>query len=476
MIRRSLFSHSLRMSMACMMAVALWVFVSFTENPQQTLPLTNLPIIAEGLNADLILVDPATGQPVVAPDAVVNADMVGPKDLLAALNKQNVQPYVSLGGLGPGLHQVPVQMRVVPARPEIRFNTLSPEQIRVEIEQIITASVPLSVTVVGQPPTSYEASVPLVTMNNEAVETVAIVGPANLVRRVVAGQIEIDLSSQTTNLRTQRDVLPIDMLGRVVEGVVVQPEEVLVAVNILSSSGIKRVPIIYVIEGQPPTGLRPEITLDPAFVSIIGSSRALANVDFIETEPLVLAGNGQAFTSTLRLRFPSGVTARDARAAETTVATVELVPIDTPFVVKLPVLAVNEDPDTDVQITPRLIEVKLRGSPLALQGEPTLVVSVDVAGLAPGSYTLVPSIVLPGGLALAEPLQPLDVLIIERVLPTPTPAPQPTADPRTPVGLPTPTTEGATPTPSVEQTPETSPTVVAPTLSPTPVPEPSPTP
>ena len=80
---------------AVLVASALWMFVSFTENPQETSPLTNLPITAEGLAFGTTLVDDQ-GMAIRAPDAVVNLSVVGPRDALQQINKQTIQPYICL--------------------------------------------------------------------------------------------------------------------------------------------------------------------------------------------------------------------------------------------------------------------------------------------------------------------------------------------------------------------------------------------
>ncbi len=462
-MKQSVYSTSLRASIAIVLAAALWVFVSFTENPQQSTPLTNLPIAAEGLDPQLTLVDPATGVPIPVPDAVVNVTMVGPRNLISTFSKQNAQPFVNLAGLGPGIYQVPVNVRGVPARPEVRFQNITPEQISVNIEQIISATVPLTITTIGQPPTSYEASAPIVTVNSQPITNVVVTGPSSQVARVIGGEIQIDLSSQTSNIRTQRDVTPIDVLGRTVEGVQIKPSTVEVAINILSSSGIKRVPILYRLAAPPPPGYVPQIKLDPELVSIIGSSRILAQVDAIETAPIDLSGIDPAqgvVTATVALRFPPGITARDPGIGEQTTAQIRLLPIDFPFKVGLPVAAQNVAAGTVVTTDPLVMEVELRGQAVALERVGTLSVQVDVAGRGPGTYALTPTLALPEGIELISELRPVVVTI--RSTATPTPLPTPTAAvPPTPSGTLLPTI-----TPEAEPTSVVSPTLPAPTPPP----------
>ncbi len=227
----------LRAFVAAVLASIIWVFVSFTENPQQLTPFTNLPIRAEGLNSSLTLVD-SEGRPIPVPDDVVNLNVSGPQDTITRITKQNVQPFINIAGLEPGSHEVAVQARSIPSRSDLDFQSFQPATVLVQIEQIITASLPLTITTVGQPPTSYEASLPIASVNGDMIKQVMITGPASQVNKVVGGEITLDLSSQTSNLRTRRNITAVDIAGRDVEGVTVSPELADIEVRILSSSGI----------------------------------------------------------------------------------------------------------------------------------------------------------------------------------------------------------------------------------------------
>jgi YbbR domain-containing protein len=412
----------LRGAIALLVASALWMFVSFTENPQQSTPLTNLPISAEGLAPGTTLVDDS-GVPIRAPDAVVNLTVVGPRSALENVSKQTIQPYINLGGLPAGTHSVKVEARTIPASDAIEFLSIQPGRITVTVEELITATVPLTVTTDGQPPTSYEAGLPHVTAGGADLATIQVSGPASQVRKVANGAIVLDLSSQTTSLSTRRQVIPVDQDGREVEGVTVAPGDADVEVKISSSSGIKRVPIIYNVRDNAPAGFRPEITLRPAFVSLIGSSQALARVDFIETDPIDVSGEVREFQVEVSLRFPPGVTPRDADAAETTVASVRIVPIETQFALSLPVVPRNALANTSVTIEPASVEVQVRGA-VAINRS-NLALLVDLSGLAPGVYELAPSLELPDGLTLVSDLPAVKVTLRSTLPPTPTPLPAP---------------------------------------------------
>ncbi|MFD3162580.1 CdaR family protein [Herpetosiphon sp. NSE202] len=455
----------LRAFVAAVLASIIWVFVSFTENPQQVTPFTNLPIRAEGLNSSLTLVD-GEGRPIPVPDAVVNLNVSGPQDTITRITKQNVQPFINVAGLEPGSHEVAVQARSIPSRSDLDFQSFQPATVLVQIEQIITASLPLTITTEGQPPTSYEASLPIASVNGEMIKQVTITGPASQVNKVVGGEITLDLSSQTSNLRTRRNITAVDIAGRDVEGVTVSPELADIEVRILSSSGIKRVPIIYTTLNGPPAGYRADVVLEPAFVTLIGSAQRLTEVEFVETQPLNLPNATQSYTATIKLRFPIGVTPRDAQAADSTIATVRFVPINTEIVLTLPLVPRNLAGGLELSYQPRQVEVTLRGNAQNLQNLTDLALVLDLAGRTAGSYSIQPSLNLPSGVTLAKPLSVIQVTISTISIPTnelasptnPINPTEPSAPEATPVSTPT-VTEPISPTEPVSPTEPISPTL-----------------
>ncbi|HEY1014417.1 MAG TPA: CdaR family protein, partial [Herpetosiphonaceae bacterium] len=416
---RSLYASGLRLALALILASTLWVFVSFTENPQQSASFTGLSLQAEDLPEGALLVD-GEGLPLVAPAETVSATVVGPQDVLSRITKQNLQPYVSLAGLDPGTHSLPVLIRAssVPRQVELTFLAIQPAQVTVVIEPLITATVPLEIITVGQPPSTYEASSPVARFNNNLQRMVEVRGPASQVRRVVAGQIEIDLAAQTSDINIARMVVPTDLAGREVKGVSVGPESVQVQVSVRSSSGIKRVPVVPVVRDQPAAGMRPIITLSPAFVTLVGSSRALSDVEFIETQPIQLLGATDSFTASVRLRFPPGITLFESQQDPSVVATIRLEPIESQFAVSLPVAVINAPPGLLLELRDQRITVLLKGSAAALAaGE--FSATVDAGGLGPGPHALKPAIELPPGLSLAA--DPPAVTVALALPPTPSP-------------------------------------------------------
>ncbi|HYF62491.1 MAG TPA: hypothetical protein VD886_06730, partial [Herpetosiphonaceae bacterium] len=158
-----------------------------------------------------------------------------------------------------------------------------------------------------------------------------------------------------------------------------------------------------------------------------------------------ISGEAREFQVEVRLRFPPGVTPRDADAAETTTATVRIVPIETQFALNLPVVPRNVPANTSTTIEPVGIEVEIKGAVAINQSNLALV--VDLSGLAPGTYDLAPSLSLPDGLTLVSELPTVKVTLRSTLPPTPTTAPlTPTLPP--PSSTLTPTTQGVPATPT----------------------------
>lgn len=413
---KSLYASLIRVIVALLLAFVIWVFVSFTENPQQTISLTNVPVIVEGLPDSMTLVD-GEGRPIPVPDDVINLAVSGPQDTLTRINKANIQPYINVAGLEAGIHEVDIQVRAVPRRDGLDFRGLQPASITVTIEDLISTTVPLTLTTTGQPPTSYEAGTPVASINDQPLTQVTISGPRSLVDKAVGGRIELDLSSQTSSLQTRRKISAVDANGRELEGLTVTPELADVQVAIVSSSGLKRVPILYVAKNSPPAGVRPVVTLNPAFVTIVGSSQRLDQVAYIETEPIELPAQAEPFATSVKLRFPLGVTPIDAQAGATTEIQIDWQPLSLEVGIQLPIVTRNLGENLVVQFNPTSLAVQLAGNDADLQQATKLSLIVDLAGKTAGTYQLQPTLQLPNGVTLVEPLPVITVTLSDVVTP-----------------------------------------------------------
>jgi YbbR domain-containing protein len=447
----------LRLALAFVLSFALWVFVSYTQNPDRRIRFDNIPVEADGLAAGLVLVD-SNGLP-RSTRPTVSVTVEGAADILQTVGERDLRAFYDLTDMAPGQYVLDIQVESTrPERLQIQF-TPDPFRLPLRIEQEITSTVELTVTVNGNVPFSFEALEPSVSARGQTFTEVSVRGPQNRVERVAAVRATADIDRLTSTYNSPRTLEAVDSDGRVVDGVTLDPPQVLVQIPIISSVGVKRVPVVPVLVGEPASGyIVLGVSVNPQLVTLTGSSGPLDDVERVSTSSISLGGVSRTFTQTVDLEEPALARLQFGEPTQA-VVTVQIGQLNQAFQVTLPipVQAVGLDPGLLVSISPAAVPFRLEGraSTLGRLDTGSLVATVSVSGLGPGTYTIVPTLALPDGVLLVAP--PEAVTVTLRLPATATP--EATATATLAPGEPT-----ATPAPTAE--PDTTPTAVSPTATP----------
>jgi YbbR domain-containing protein len=434
----SLRAQGLRLLLSIGLAFALWIFVSFTQNPDQRSSFEGVPVDIEGLAPGLLIVDkeglPRSNRP------TVDISVEGDEATLQTVRQSDLRAFVDLSGLAAGEHSnVPVIVERNRSGLARLTLTSDPAFLSFRLEQEITRTVPLTVEVAGNVPFSFEKGKPSVTQDGQPLDSVLVRGPQSRVERVSLAHVVADIDRLTGNYSSTRPVDLVSQDGEVIAGVTAEPASVNVLVPIFSSAGIKRVPVVPRLVGAPASGqIVSSVSVDPQFVQLTGGSDALNGIESIETFDVDIAGASRAISHTVALRVPANTSLASGEPASATVL-IEVRPIDRPFQLSLPApVQVTDIPDGLLMaLSPTSIQIKLEGSaaalgafdPAALQG------TVSARGLGEGTYAATPNFQLPPGVTLAEP--PPKVTVTLRRPPTPLPAqPTPTETPEAPTDTP----------------------------------------
>lgn len=439
----------LQFLIALFLSLVLWTFVTFTTNPDTTATYNNIPVEAVGLSPGLVIVN-EEGIPRPDPEnlAQVQATLETDRNTLASaeLSATDLQGTVDLEGLGPGDHTVDIN--VDPDRSNIRLSSVSPEELTVRLEEFITMTVPISIELEGDLPFSYERDEPEVRASNQLIDQVQVSGPRSQVSRVDYAGVTISIDQLRATYVSNLQLEPRDTNDEAVEGVELAPRQVRVRIDIRPAVGVKRVPVLGQVEGTPAPGyVVTAVQSTPALIDLVGSSRLLDRIDHIETEPVNVSGATSIITQEVGLELRGAQPQADQ--PERVTVEVQIAPVDQQFEVQIPVpvQVVGAGDALLATIEPLVVEVPLQGSANAFQqlSDDTMIATVDIGGLGPGTYALTPQLALPDRLELAGDIPAVTVTL--RVAPSPTVAlPSPTATPAAPT-LPTPQPGISTSTP-----------------------------
>jgi YbbR domain-containing protein len=415
---------------AFVLSLTLWVFVTITTNPDVQATYNNIPVDVQGMSPGLVIVDQnglprTTDGELTTVNAVVETD----RNTLSELSQSDLQATISMVGLNPGAHTVPVE--VEPDRDNVRILSVTPPELFVRLEEVVTQTVPLTVELRGNLPFSYERDQPEVTVDGQPVEEVVVSGPRSQVERVALAATTINLDQLRATYSSTLPLEARDPNGIQVSGVTLTPPEVNVRIDIRSVVGLKRVPVLGNVIGSPAPGyIVTGVQSDPPLINLIGNSTIIDQIDRIETVPIDISGATSTITREVPLNF--GRAQPQAGEPEAAMVTVQISPLDQPFQIQvtIPVQPVGVNENLLVAINPPVVQLTLRGTAntLAQLREETLAATIDVSGLGPGTYTREVQPGLPEGIELAEELPQVAVtLSVPQTLETPTsPAPGPT--------------------------------------------------
>jgi YbbR domain-containing protein len=283
----------------------------------------------------------------------------------------------------------------LPTSVPVALDRLAQRQVRVEVE---TGDVPEGLAI-GTP-----------RLNRDEVTAS---GPQSQLGRVDRAVARVQIFESGIDVRQpQVALIPVDIDGRQVESVELQPATVTVEIDVRTVETSKTVPIRPLLTGAPAEGFRISgITVEPSVVTIFGVPNALQNVAEVTSEPVALEGASTNLTRELQLALPVGT--RLAADAATPVLSVNIVPAvaTQTFLVGVTCKGAPEGSACLPQLTQ--LSVVLRGPEGVLAGlDPAdITPTLDASGLSPGEHVLAPIFSLPKGVDLVS-VSPARVTVV----------------------------------------------------------------
>lgn len=445
---RSSWSHLGTLLMALLMALLVWFVAVRADNPFEERLLPDFsPVALVNVPPDLILMAPVSGV------AQTRLTLRAPRTAWEVFAPDRIRLVADLSGLGPGQWEAPIQVQLDPALGgAMRVVRLSPETVRVTLEERKTREIPVSLIVQGEPASGYEAGSPIL-----GVRSVLVSGPTSAVDRVSEVQARLSLENARSSFSQMAALIAVDIAGVPIPAVDVTPDSTTIEVAIRQKIGTRDVAVKLVTSGQPPPGYRvTNLSVSPPIITVSSADpqQVLELPGFVETQPLDLSQASDDIIQRLALNLPEGVT---TVGEPSVLVQVNIAAIEGSTRVQRRVEARNLGVGLNARFSPDTVDVLIAG-PLPLLDrlrDGDLLIALDLNGLGPGTYSLTPTVVFLADQLRAESVLPATVeVIIER-------GPQPT---RTPTVTPTPT---ASATPTRTRLP---PTPLPPTETPTPAP------
>jgi YbbR domain-containing protein len=404
---RQLGTSGLQFLLALVLALALWTFVSFTENPIQEREFV-VPVEVNEPAEGLTVIDPATGEPAEI-KATTTVRVAGPQSEIQSLSRADLEAVADISALEEGLHTVSIDV-TVPR--DFRLVNRQPADLAVRLESLETRTFSVTVLKEGQLPFSYTLDA-----SDVATDQVIVRGPQPLVEQVQQVVARINLQGRTASFTESVSLQAVDRNGEPVSGVTLAPDHTKVTVRIEPHLDVQRVSVLPQFEGEPAPGYLVErYDWEPKFVEVFAP---VAITGTLRTEPITLTNRTESFTQTVNLIDLDGIVTRLEN--NTVTVSVSIVPFEVRSSVPLfvPVVPTHLGAGLQASAQPASLMVTVSGTfqQLSQLANTTVQATVDLQGLGPGTYTLPVTIRLPEGLEIVEPAAPQVTVTIERSTP-----------------------------------------------------------
>lgn len=374
--------------LAIVLALAVWWIAIDQENPLMVQDFgERVPISVLGLGEDLVVVEDLSSE-------AVRLRLRAPRNSWEDLTLSDFRATIDLTGLGPGEHDVPVQVKSLD--PQVGIVDIQRSQLRVTLDTLTVKEVPVQAEIMDSTAFGYDAQPAIYRPM-----TVTVSGPASQVQQVAKARTEVFLRGAKSQVERMETVTPVNVQGEAVARVTAEPPQVQVVVPVEQWPGRKEVAVRVKLQGGPADGYRlSSVKVEPSTIVLQGDTEVLANVPgYVETEPLNLDDATADVRLRLNLLLPDGVTSYDG---DTVVATAGITPIEGGITISQPLVQQGLGPGLQAQSALDSVDVILSG-PLPLLdslNQDDVFAILDLSGLIAGTHSVQPKVVLPDGISL----------------------------------------------------------------------------
>ncbi|MBE9471624.1 MAG: hypothetical protein IMY75_05920 [Chloroflexi bacterium] len=348
-------------------------------------------------------------------DEHVQVTIRAPQSVWDSLEADDFIATVDLTGLGPGVHQVPVQVTL--NKQPSRVILFEPEYVTLELDAQMERSVPVRVQIEGKPTLGYLRQATTIDPSE-----VLVNGPSTYVAQVVEAFTSVSVQETNADVEGEFPLQPRDSEGQPVTHVTLTPEMVNARIPIERSSYYDSLAVkVVLFEGQVAPGYRvTNISVEPPEVTVFGSPEVIkALPGYIETEPIDVEGAQADVVVRPALNTPSNVAVVSDQQVEVRVF---IEAIQSGLTMEIAPELQGLRPGLTATVSPETVEVILSGPlPLleTLEASDVRVV-LDLFDLSRGTHQLEPQVVVPEGLT-AQSIIPATVQVEIFTAPTPTP-------------------------------------------------------
>ena len=401
--------------LALVLAVAVWISAVTSADPDEVRTLNSIPLEIIGQDSSLIMTSEIPSS--------VEVTLRAPRSIWEQLTAQenSVQATLDLSGLSTGEHTLDIEIRLL-VRP-VQIVLANPTTVTVILEPLATQTLPVDLSLSGQPAISYKAGDPVLDLEN-----IIITGPESIVKQAVRARILVSLDGVRESIDQSLVVQIVDAQNNRLNGIGITPETVHVNIPVIQQGGFRDVAVKVVVQGQVASGYRLEnISVFPPVITVFASDPELVNAlpGVVETQPLDLNDAKEDISTRLALVLDPKITIVGSQSVQVQVG---ISPIQTSItLLNQPINILGLSEGLAAQASPQTVDVIISGPLPTLDAltQQDIIVSVDVTGLALGTYQLIPKVEVLVSNVLVESILPSTIEVVISIPATPTATPRP---------------------------------------------------
>jgi YbbR domain-containing protein len=398
---RWLGSNLTSLIISLLLAVVIWISAVTSANPNVEAELS-IPLEVRQQPSDIAIVDPVP--------QTVDLKVLAPESIIQGLEEDNpLLAYINLTDITAGTYRFPVLIQIPDQLNPIRVLEQNPEKLELKVSNLISKLLPVSIQVEGEPAIGYQTS----GLSWDG-SSVTVTGQDSKVQKVAAVVGILDISDSTGSISKSITLEARNTAGEIVEGVMLQPETVLVNQSISLQGGYRNLAVNVTTQGVVEPGYRfTSITPAPPTVMVFSEDPQLVDglPGYVNTKPLNLNGVDGYLETILELDLPEGVT---VVGDPTVLIQVNVTSLETSMVITREIEVIGLLPGLNAQVSPSQVSVRVSG-PVPVLENLTLRdirVVVDLTSLEAGTHTLTPTVeILPTDI-IWEDVSPATVEIV----------------------------------------------------------------
>lgn len=281
--------------LSLLISFLLWIFVMDQVNPEQTKVLQDIPVT-------LLNIEELEKNGLVLMDDKesfnINAKVVGRRNDLLDVSSEDIKLTASLSGYGKGSNEIPIDIKGYPGN--LVVSELSNPILEVNIDRVVELPKLVDIKLMGEIPSGHVKEGIIINP-----EEVIVSGPESIVNSVDRLVGQLDIEGVVDDIQRDIVIKAIDKDGNNVPEVVIKDK--IVGVDYLIDE-LKTVEVKPVIEGDLSSDYHlVDYKVSPEKVTIKGDSEILDGLESVLSKGIDISNSTYSFERELELQLPEGV-------------------------------------------------------------------------------------------------------------------------------------------------------------------------